>query len=58
MYIVSIHTASPVYSRPQNRLSRPLMIDLRQLSMHLIDKLDFWLLSLLSLTQGHDNRLD
>ena len=44
--------------RPRNRSSRPLTIDLRQISINSIDRLDFWPFSRLSSTQRHGDRLD
>jgi len=45
-------------SRPRNQSSRPLTIDLRQISINSIDRLDFWPFSRLSSTQCHGDRLD
>jgi len=47
-----------VHCRPRNRSSRPLTIDLRQISINSIDRLDFWPFSWLSSTRRHGDRLD
>jgi len=49
---------SYIRSRPQNRWNRPLTIDLRQIPINSIDRLDFWPFSQLSSTQRLGDRLD
>ena len=54
----AIHNFLSIAIRPRNRSSRPLTIDLRQISINSIDRLDFWPFSRLSLTQRLGDRLD
>ena len=43
---------------PASNLESKLAVDLRQISINSIDRLDFWPFSRLSSTQRHGDRLD